>query len=69
MLLYKTFLNHLKKKLEEILAEGEMGHKELYGTTSIIMLGLIALSKCLSLSLTTLGYFLYNDYVTWRKRQ
>ena len=67
--LENAFKSFEEKAWREVFAEGEMRHKVLHGASSIIILGLIALSKCLSSSHTALGYSLYTDYVTGRKRQ
>lgn len=57
--LQNVFKSYEEKVGREVLVVGEMGHKVLHGTSTIIMLGLIALCKCLSLSHAVLEYYLY----------
>ena len=67
--LENVFKDFEQKVGRDVLAVGEMGAKVVQGSSSIIMLGLIALAKCLSPSHAALGFSLYTDYVTWRKKQ
>lgn len=57
--LQNVFKSYEEKVGREVLVVGEVGHKVLHGTSTIIMLGLIALCKCLSLSHAVLEYYLY----------